>query len=213
MGLLQRQRQTYSTTQPLYNIGSQKTFLIVGLGNFGKKYQKTRHNIGFMAVDDFAERNEMPGFKENKDLKCQVTIDNLSGNRVILIKPLTQMNLSGQAVRAVQEYYDLYNEQTLVIYDELAIEFGQIRMRVGGESAGHNGVKSLIEHIGEDFGRLRVGIGSDIAKKAKPESYVLKEFSKNELKAVGDILREASAITTEFIFSGGSLPHDTRAVL
>lgn len=212
MGLMQRQRQTYSSTQPLYKLSGESSYLVVGLGNSGKKYLKTRHNVGFMCLDDYAQRNELPPFKHKKDLMCEIT-EQINGNKKIyLIKPTTLMNNSGRAVRAVQEYYDLYNEQTLAIYDELAIPFGQLRTRVGGDSAGHNGVKSLIEHIGDDFGRLRIGIGSPAATKADPADYVLKNFPAEEAKNLPLIIKEAGVITSEFVFSG-QLHHDTRSAI
>ena len=109
-------------------------------------------------------------------------------------------------------FYRVYNPQTLVIYDELALPFGQLRTRVGGSDAGHNGVKSLIAHIGDDFGRLRIGIGSEISQKADAANFVLSKFSKQEQASVPQILREAGALTTEFVVSG-QLPRETRSVL
>ncbi len=209
MGLLQKQRQVYSTAQPLYNIAGEKTYLIAGLGNTGKKYADTRHNIGFLCIDDFAARNEFPDFALKKDLKCMLSSMHLGQVRVILAKPAAMMNLSGQAVGAVQSYYKLDSAQTAVIYDELALPFGQIRMRTGGESAGHNGVKSLIEHIGEDFNRVRVGVGSPLSKKTDSADFVLGKFSKTEQAKLSLIAREVSAVLTEFVYSG-QMPHDTR---
>lgn len=211
MALFQKKPQV-SLGAPLYTVGASRAFLIIGLGNPGKKYDGTRHNIGFGALDNFAKANEFPKWVNKKDLKVQITANNLGPNRVILCKPSTYMNLSGQAASAVQQFYKLANSQTLAVYDELAIPFGQLRTRLGGSDAGHNGVKSLIEQIGEDFGRLRIGIGSDEAKKTKAETFVLKKFNKEEQGKLPIILQELNAMVTEFIFSGG-LPHDTRSVL
>ncbi|OVE78648.1 aminoacyl-tRNA hydrolase [bacterium G20] len=196
---------------PLYTIGSNKTVLIIGLGNLGKEYEGTRHNIGFEVLDHFALKNDFPGWITKKDLRCSLTIHTLGDTRVILAKPDTFMNLSGEAAQAVQHFYRVYNPQTLVVYDELAIAFGQLRTRLGGSDAGHNGVKSLIQHLGEDFARLRVGIGSEISKKADTSDFVLDGFTKEEKAIVPKILQEASALITEYIFSG-TLPHDTRTV-
>ena len=122
------------------------------------------------------------------------------------------MNDSGQAAQAVQRFYRVYNQNTLAVYDELAIPFGQLRSRLGGSDAGHNGVKSLIEHIGDDFGRLRIGIGSEVSKKADAANFVLGKFTKEEQESLPLVIKEANAMITEYIF-GGSLPHDTRSVL
>ena len=137
---------------------------------------------------------------------------NMGESRVILCKPTTFMNLSGEATQAVQRFYRVYNQQTLAVYDELAMPFGQLRTRVGGSDAGHNGVKSLIQHLGDDFSRLRIGIGSEAAKKADTADYVLKQFSKQEQGHLPLILREANALITEFIF-GESLSPETRTII
>ena len=210
MGLFQK--KPVAVTLPLYTIGNIRTVLILGLGNPGKKYAGTRHNIGFAIIDDFAQKNEFPGWTTRKDLKCQLTMANLGENRVILGKPTTFMNLSGEALQAVQHFYRVYNPQTLAVYDELAIPFGQLRTRLGGSDAGHNGVKSLIEQIGKDFARLRIGIGSVSSKKADATDFVLGKFTKEEKEKLPPILRESNALITEFIFSG-TLPLDTRNVI
>ncbi len=197
---------------PLYTLGSEKTLLVVGLGNLGKQYDGSRHNIGFAVLDEFADKNDFPGWINKKDQKAQIATQVMGGTRVILCKPQTFMNLSGQAVRAVQQFYKLANSQTLAVYDELAIPFGQIRTRLGGSDAGHNGVKSLIQHLGEDFGRLRIGVQGEHSAKADSADYVLAKFSKAEQGSLPAIIREANAILTEYVFSG-QLPHDTRTVI
>lgn len=211
MALFQRKPQV-SSSAPLYSIGANKTLLIIGLGNPSKEYNGTRHNIGFAAIDHFAGQNDFPAWTEKKDLKCHIAVANLGENRVVLCKPTTFMNLSGEAGQAIQHFYRVYNPQTLAVYDELAIPFGQLRTRVGGSDAGHNGVKSLIQHLGDDFGRLRIGIGSEAAKKADTAEFVLKKFSKEEQGHLPQILRETNALITEFIFGEG-LPHETRTII
>ena len=196
----------------LYTIGLNKTVLIIGLGNPGKEYEGTRHNIGFAVLDHFAQKNDFPKWIVKKDLKCEINSANLGENRVILCKPTTFMNLSGEAAQAIQHFYRVYNQNTLAVYDELAIPLGQLRTRQGGSDAGHNGVKSLIQHLGEDFGRLRIGIGSERAKRVEDSDFVLSMFSKQEQAVLLKILQEANALITEYIFSG-ELAHDTRAVL
>jgi peptidyl-tRNA hydrolase, PTH1 family len=211
MALFQKKPQV-GTNAPLYTIGSNKTVLIMGLGNPGKEYSGTRHNIGFEVLDEFARQNDFPGWTSKKDLMADITVQNLGESRVVLAKPSTFMNNSGQAGQAVQRFYRVYNQNTLAVYDELAISFGQLRIRLGGSDAGHNGVKSLIQHLGDDFGRLRIGVGSDISQKADAAEFVLGKFNKKEQGSLPLILREANVLITEYIFSG-SLPHETRKVL
>lgn len=210
MALFQKKPQVQSSA-PLYTIGSKKVVLIIGLGNPGKEYASTRHNIGFSVVDEFAVKNDFPKWINKKDLKCLLTSNNLGENQVILIKPTTFMNNSGEAVQSVQHFYRAYNQNTLAVYDELALDFGQLRTRVGGSDAGHNGVKSLIQNIGDDFGRLRIGVGSEVSQKADAASFVLSKFNKDEQTKIPLIIREACALLTEFIFSG-ELPHETRYI-
>lgn len=211
MALFQRKLQDNSKA-PLYTIGSNKTILIIGLGNPGQEYVGTRHNIGFKILDEFAKQNDFPGWVLKKDLKAELAIANLGENRVVLAKGATFMNNSGHAAQAVQRFYRVYNQSTLAVYDELAIEFGQLRARLGGSDAGHNGVKSLIQHIGDDFGRLRVGVGSEISKKADAADFALGKFTKKEQETLPLVVKEAKAMVTEFIF-GGSLPPETRNVV
>ncbi len=211
MALFQKKPQTGSS-QPFYTLGANKTVLVIGLGNPDKEYAGTRHNIGFEIVEEFASKNDFPGWIAKKDLKCELTSHNMGETRVILCKPATFMNNSGEAVQAVQRFFRVYNQNTLVIYDELAIKFGSIRTRIGGSDAGHNGVKSLITHIGDDFNRLRIGIGSSIANKANAADFVLGKFTKKEQASLPPVINEGCSMMSEFIFSG-ELPHETRAIL
>ncbi len=122
------------------------------------------------------------------------------------------MNESGRAVRAVQSFYKVPNAQTLVVHDELDIPFGQIRTRVGGGSAGNNGIKSISSHCGEDFGRVRIGINSEHRTKNEEKDFVLKSFSKAEQEKTPALFAEVDAILTEYIY-GGSLAAETRSFL
>lgn len=212
MALFQRQPTNY--TQNLgYTISlSKNTLLIVGLGNPGKKYEKTRHNAGFAAIDEFAKKNEFDPFTPNKKLKGQITERVLGSNRVILFKPDTFMNLSGEAVRAVANFYKITPENMVVVYDELSLPFGQIRTRNSGQSAGHNGIKSLIEQLGSDFGRIRIGISNEHTINKDSSDFVLAKFSKQEQDNLPAILNEAGSILTEFIYSG-TLSDETRKIL
>jgi PTH1 family peptidyl-tRNA hydrolase len=213
LGMALFQKKPQATDQvPMYTIGANKTALVIGLGNPEEKYNGTRHNIGFATLDYFAEKNDFPAWINKKDLKCQITTTTVRDTRVILCKPTTYMNLSGEAGQAVQHFYRVYNQQTLAVYDELAIKFGQLRTRVGGSDAGHNGVKSLIQHLGEDFSRLRIGIGSEISEKADAADFVLGKFTKEEQESLPLVIREANSLINDFIFGEG-LPHETRNVL
>jgi PTH1 family peptidyl-tRNA hydrolase len=211
MALFQK-KPLVGTSVPLYTIGSNKSVLIVGLGNPEKKFEGTRHNIGFAALDYFAKKNEFPDWVNKKDLKCELTMATLRDIRVILCKPTTYMNNSGEAAQAVQHFYKVYNQQTLAVYDELAIQFGQLRTRIGGSDAGHNGVKSLVQHIGDDFSRLRIGVGNETSEKADASDFVLSKFTRQEQGYLPLILREANSLINDFAF-GGNLPHETRNVL
>src|SRR4051812_20742907 len=183
MAFLQKKTQVSNST-PLYTINTNKILLVVGLGNHEKEYLGTRHNVGFAALDFFAEKNDFPGWVTKKDLKSEITSHVLGDKRLILAKPTTFMNLSGEAAQAIQHFYRIYNPQTLAVYDELDIPFGQLRTRLGGSSAGHNGMESLISNIGEDFNRLRIGIGSEISKKTDGSKFVLSKFSKLEQQKI-----------------------------
>jgi PTH1 family peptidyl-tRNA hydrolase len=210
MALFQKKPQAGESV-PLYTVGANKTALIIGLGNPEAKFDGTRHNIGFAALDYFAAKNDFPGWINKKDLKCHMAVHILGDTRIILCKPTTYMNLSGEAAQAAQHFYKIYNQKTLAVYDELAINFGQLRTRVGGSDAGHNGVKSLTQHIGEDFSRLRVGIGNGFSEKADASDFVLGKFTKQEQENLDAILREVNSLINDFIFGG--LPHETRNVL
>ncbi len=207
------QKKVQADQAPLYTLGQQKTVLIVGLGNPGREYAHTRHNIGFRAVDSFAKQQAMPGWVNKKDLQCHLTSGTVIDTRVLVIKPTTFMNLSGQSVAAVANFYKLAPSQILVVHDELDIPFGQIRLRTGGSDAGNNGVKSIIQHLDEGFGRVRIGVENRHIKteKAKQPSadFVLEKFSVDEEKQLPDLIKEVNAILMEYL-AVGSLPHDTR---
>lgn len=210
MALFQKRIDTSKITG-LYTLGANKTVLIVGLGNPEEEHKGTRHNIGFAAVDFFAEANNVPSWTSKKDLKCYLAMHTIGETRVILCKPMTYMNLSGEAVQAVQRFYRVYNPDTLAVYDELDIPFGQVRTRVGGSAAGHNGIKSLVQHIGDDFARLRIGIGSEVSVKAESSDFVLGKFSKKEQETIPLILRETNSLISDFL--AGNFLSETRSVL
>jgi peptidyl-tRNA hydrolase, PTH1 family len=212
MALFQRRPQT-SDPVNYYTVGQNKNILIVGLGNPGKEYDLTRHNTGFLCIDEFvAKIDEMEEWINKKDLKSLISGGRVGDKRVIAMKPTTFMNLSGEAVQAVTDFYKIHPDNIVVIHDELDIEFGQIRLRIGGSSAGHNGIKSVSKHIGEDYGRIRIGVGPKKPEQIASEDFVLQKFSAEEHKQLSNMKKEVGAILSEYIY-GDQLPHDTRNFL
>jgi len=163
--------------------------LIIGLGNYEDKYLFTRHNAGFMMVDFFVRLNNQ-AFKLEKKLKSAIAKFKLGGEDVVVIKPLTYMNLSGEAVIAVMNFYKIDIKDIFVIYDDISLDLGRVRFRNSGSDGGHNGIKSIIKHIGtKDFDRLKIGIGPQ--PNIPSEAYVLQNFSKDELEKIKEVLKES----------------------
>jgi PTH1 family peptidyl-tRNA hydrolase len=211
MALFQRKPQV-SDPVNYVTVGLNKTLLFIGLGNPGAEYDGTRHNIGFATLDSFAKANSFPDWQNKKDLKCHHTTATLGDTRIILAKPQTFMNNSGEAAQAVMAFYKLDPGKVIAVYDELDIDFGQIRLRQGGSAAGHNGVKSLIQHLGEDFGRVRVGIGPKRPEQIDSAKFVLQKFSQEEQEHLPELLIESNAILSELAY-GSPLAAETRSFL
>lgn len=212
MALFQRQPTQLKQNLPYSISFSNKTILMIGLGNPGREYNKTRHNAGFIAIDAFAQANAFEPWQTSKKFNGQYSENMLGSAKVILLKPATFMNDSGVSAQAVASFYKIPIENIVAVYDELSIPFGQIRNRIGGQSAGHNGVKSLIQHLGPDFGRVRIGIKNKISAQADDSDFVLGKFTKDEQSHMPEICVEINGILTEFIY-GGVLPNDTRKIL
>ncbi|MGG7323463.1 aminoacyl-tRNA hydrolase [Clostridium baratii] len=176
-------------------------FLIVGLGNPEEKYNNTRHNIGFEAVDYIADKYNIDiNRKKFKGVYGEGFIGN---EKVILMKPTTYMNLSGECIREVIDFYKLSNEDILVIYDDISLDVGRIRIRPKGSAGGHNGIKSIINHLGTDeFSRIKIGVGQP---KGDLVNHVLGKFSKEENEVLEESL-EATKVATETI-----IKEDTQA--
>jgi PTH1 family peptidyl-tRNA hydrolase len=191
--------------------GMAKTLLFVGLGNPGSEYDGTRHNIGFHCLDAFASTNGFD-WTHKGDLKCQLASKQLGDTRILLVKPQTFMNLSGESLQAVMSFYKISPGQITAIYDELDIEFGQIRLRIGGSAAGHNGIKSLIQHAGEEFGRIRVGIGPKQPEQIDAAAFVLQRFNADQQSRMKELTTETNAILSETAY-GSPLPHETRSFI
>jgi len=179
---------------------SGKTFLVVGLGNPGREYRDTRHNIGFMLVDKLAERMGI-NFTRTQ-FKALVTHGNYLGHRVILAKPQTYMNRSGHPTRSLMRFYKLEPAQILIAYDDVDLPFETTRIKPKGGSAGHKGMKSIIEQLGtRAFPRLRLGVGHNFGHKQAAD-YVLKPFSKAEAEFLDTYLDRAADAALTFIQEG-----------
>lgn len=162
--------------------------LIVGLGNFEEKYLFTRHNVGFMVVDFFARLNNQT-YKNEKKLKSSIIKFNFNNEDIIVIKPLTYMNLSGEAVIAVMNFYKIDIKDILIVYDDISIDLGKVRFRSAGSDGGHNGIKSIIKCLGtQSFDRLKVGIGPQ--PNIPSETFVLQNFTTDELDKVKEIIKK-----------------------
>ena len=170
---------------------------IVGLGNPGRKYAKTRHNIGFMAIEELLERN---GWKLDKSkfngIYC---LERLGGEKIILLEPQTYMNLSGECIRPLLEFYEIDLKDLVVIYDDLDLPCGQVRLREKGGHGGHNGIRSMIDQLGtKEFKRIRLGIGRPAGSRAVAD-YVLGTFPKEEMEDVGVSIKLAADACEAFL--------------
>ena len=154
-------------------------FIIVGLGNPGKDYENTRHNVGFDAIDALVDKYNVP--ESGIQSKAKVGKGVMDGQKILLAKPLTFMNLSGEAVRGLVDYYKVDPEsELLIIYDDISLEPGNIRIRKKGSAGGHNGIKSIISHLGtQNFQRIKIGVGEK-PKNWDLADYVLGRFSKED---------------------------------
>ncbi|PKR77503.1 aminoacyl-tRNA hydrolase [Halalkalibacillus sediminis] len=162
---------------------------IVGLGNPGLKYKKTRHNIGFQVIDELAAKQKWK-FQKGK-FESHYIYERLNGEQILLLKPQTFMNLSGKAIKQAADFYQIEPQDILVIYDDLDLPTGKIRLRQKGGHGGHNGIRSTIDQIGtKEFNRLRFGIGRP-KENLEVTHYVLGKFSKEELKDVQPSVQRA----------------------
>ncbi|MDZ7587123.1 MAG: aminoacyl-tRNA hydrolase, partial [Patescibacteria group bacterium] len=150
--------------------------LIVGLGNPGKEYEKTRHNLGFMVLEKIASKIGI-GFRADSSFESKIAETDSDG-KAKLVLPQTFMNDSGRAVAKIKNYWKINSEDILVIYDDVDLELDKVRISLGGSSAGHKGVQSIIDHLGEHFWRIRIGIGKN--EKIETEKWVLQNFSDDE---------------------------------
>ena len=175
-------------------------FLLLGLGNPGREYRQNRHNIGFMALDRLAERlNVSFNRVESKALLCKTDYE---GSRLLLAKPQTFMNLSGTAAGSLLRYYKIPLEHFMVIYDDVDLDFGVIRLRPDGGSAGQKGMQSIVERLGtQTFPRLRLGIGRPPGR-MEAADYVLQDFSRQETELLSELLDRATQAMFTFVKYG-----------
>jgi peptidyl-tRNA hydrolase, PTH1 family len=176
-------------------------WLIVGLGNPGAKYEHTRHNVGFMALDSLSSSLGIPMSTHSKS-KSMLGQGRLGTDTILLLKPQTYMNLSGQAVSQVAHYYHVPVHQVVVIFDDVAIPLGKLRIRPGGSAGGQNGMKSIIQCFSgnQEFPRIRIGIGSPL--EIPLDQYVLTAFSKKEKEVVSQIVEKMNSVVQKILTDG-----------
>jgi len=153
--------------------------LLVGLGNPGARHAQNRHNVGFMAVDEIVRRHRLPDFRERSRPHGAFSEGTIAGEKVVVLKPLTFMNDSGNAVGAAMRWFKLAPEDIIVIHDELDLAPGKIRVKTGGGAGGHNGLRSIDQHIGRDYRRVRIGVGHP-GDRDQVTGYVLRDFAKSD---------------------------------
>ena len=170
--------------------------VVVGLGNFGREYDNTRHNIGFMVLDSLGL-----SFREEKKFQALISNQKIEGESVLFVKPLTYMNLSGIAVQKIVSFYQIPLENILIIQDDMDLAFGTFRLKKNSSSGGHNGIKSIISALhSEEFCRLKIGIGHE--DNGDVVDYVLGHFSKSDLQSLEESFPLYQKIITSFIKDG-----------
>jgi len=179
-------------------------YIFIGLGNPGEQYLSTRHNLGFRVLDALLEKYKNTSstfWHEDKNLKSMMKTIQIADQNVLLIKPQTYMNLSGKAVQRVMQEYKAKKEDIYVVYDDLDLPVGELRIRREGGSGGHNGVSSIIDMIGEEFYRIRIGIGRP-AEAIAIEDYVLQQFSPDELSEIDKVVPQVIKACEELVTHG-----------
>ncbi len=180
--------------------------LIVGLGNPGQEYDGTRHNVGFALLDHLAEEFGINWQDKNK-FKAHTAEVGFGGQKVILAKPTSYYNLSGETVRTLIHFYTINSNDVLIIHDELALPFGTLRTRVGGSDAGNNGIKNITAHIGQGYARIRVGTANASSNSRKAEVFVLEKFTKSEAKQLNDLAEQVVRFVEDFIHDDKEFAH------
>ena len=166
--------------------------MIVGLGNPGPKYEHTRHNLGFLVLDELASQWRV-SFEDNKKFQALTATATHGSEKIILVKPQTFMNLSGESVGPLAHFHKVSSDHVMAVFDDLDLPYGRLRFAQKGSAGGHNGIKSLIQHLGtQDFPRLKVGIGRPRHPGQEVVAHVLEKFSKEESQALGPLLKRCA---------------------
>lgn len=175
--------------------------LILAQGNPGADYTKTRHNVGFLAIDSYASHQAV-SFQAKSKFFADIAELTVNQEKVLLVKPTTYYNETGKAARAIADFYKVTPKDILVVHDDLALPFGTIRTREKGSDAGNNGIKSLNAHLGESYGRIRVGVWSELASRMNAADFVLAKFNADEQERLQkDILPKINDLIDTFIAS------------
>jgi len=175
--------------------------LIIGLGNPETRYDRTRHNVGFSVLDAFAVEKGVE-FQNKDKFRAHIAELTVDSEKIILAKPTTYYNDTGEAGRLIADFYKIAPADILIIHDELALPFGTIRTRLGGSDAGNNGVKSLNQHLGPDTARIRIGVYNDLRDRIDDADFVLSNFTSSESEQLSEITRKTIDITDSFIAGG-----------
>ena len=183
-----------------FTVGQHPVFLVIGLGNPGKEYSKNRHNVGFMMLDQLSEKFNSTWTGDSKKSADSTQFDNGSA-KLILVKPTTMMNLSGDSVQSFKNFFKLSNQQIIVISDDIDMDFGKIRVRQSGGSGGHNGLSDISKKIGDDYWRIRIGCKNEVRDKIDAADFVLSNFTSEEISdleklAFKEIGSQIAAITS-----------------
>lgn len=180
--------------------------IIFGLGNPADEYGGTRHNVGFAVLDSYADEKGAQ-FQPKTKYKALIAETEIAGEKVLLVKPTTYYNLVGESLRSLLDFYKLEPADVLVVHDDLALPLGTLRTRIGGSDAGSNGLKSIIQHGGENSARLRIGITNELRSRMDDADFVLSRFTSEEAKAIESLQPKIAEIIDDFI--AGDFDHTT----
>jgi len=173
--------------------------LIVGLGNIGQQYEKTRHNAGFMAIDNFVFSHQLGAFESKTKYSASIIESTLDGQRVLFVKPTTLMNKSGNTLISIKRYFSVSSATTLIVHDDIDLAFGKIRVRCGSGSGGHNGVKSLPPVVQENSWRIRIGVANQHRSQKDAADFVLERFMADEHSKLPAIYMKTDQLINDFI--------------
>ena len=174
-------------------------YLLLGLGNIGSEYKKTRHNFGFLVLDKIIEDYNLKA--SGLKFSSEIFSGEIAGEKIIALKPQTYMNNSGAALLAAVQFYKIPTNNIIVFHDDIDLPLGKIKVKIGGGNAGHNGLKSLDAVIGKDYWRVRLGVDRPINAEFDISDYVLAKFSRDEMKVVAEIVQNVSNSLIEFILN------------